>query len=194
MSKPDYLKYDGRRPEPPYETEQDRADATPSELPGLPEEPVGRMFSIAKGYPGDLLAALDEWQAYARALRSRLVEQGEEIERLSGLLEKKIDAAGDRVMAMTDEQIAAALRLEGRDPEDVSKIGKLITEKVLLQHDLERAESALREARETEREMCIKKCDEIWAAENMSKHVSQSACQAARSAISKCMMAIRSMT
>jgi hypothetical protein len=63
-----------------------------------------------------------------------------------------------------------------------------------LKQRAERAESALMEAREKEREKCIKKCDEIWAAENMSKHVSQSACQAARSAISKCMMAIRSMT
>jgi hypothetical protein len=99
--------------------------ATPSELPGLPEEPPV-IFTAGKwSYQGDATTPPSEHDsreldaAAWHKLRSRLVEQGEEIERLK--------ASGDRHFKL---RIEAELRAD-------------------------RAESALREAREKERERCI---------------------------------------
>jgi hypothetical protein len=172
--------------------------ATPSELPGLPEEP--HYLKQLRTLTGAKTTALNEALAYIDALRSRLVEQGEEIEAALKLLNpvspdetllgaiKNVLQAKQTAIENYQFMVNRAERAESASGDRHFKL------RIEAELRADRAESALREARETEREMCIKKCDEIWAAENMSKHVSQSACQAARSAISKCMMAIRSMT
>jgi hypothetical protein len=58
-----------------FEVNFEPMTATPSELPGLPEEPRREDYVLDYLYFVDL-------RKYIDALRSRLVEQGEEIERL----------------------------------------------------------------------------------------------------------------
>lgn len=50
-------------------------------------------------------------------------------------LERAVDENMEKVLKMTDEQISAVTRLEGHDPDDVAKIGKLIAESVILRKD-----------------------------------------------------------
>lgn len=71
-----------------------------------------------------------------KVLRAKLME-------LERVLQQQIDEAGDRVMAMTDEQIKAINRLEGHDPADTAKIVEQIGEIVILTKRAERAEARL---------------------------------------------------
>lgn len=47
------------------------------------------------------------------------------IKELEGIVEKLTDSECDKIMAMTEEQISALHRMEGHDPEDIAKLGKL---------------------------------------------------------------------
>lgn len=56
--------------------------------------------------------------------------------------ERAIDATLEKILAASDDQIAATLRAEGHDPKDVATIAKQVGEIAILRHDLETARSA----------------------------------------------------
>jgi hypothetical protein len=129
--------------------------ATPSELPGLPEEPKLKTFK-------------EWWHECGGRLPTDITRREVAITAWSAAMEQ-IDALRSRLDRYFKLRIEAELRAD-------------------------RAESALREAREKERERCIEKCEGIASGEVMSKHISQQSCASARHAITKCIEAIRSMT
>lgn len=74
---------------------------------------------------------------------------------------QKLDEAMDTVMNATEDQINAALRLEGHDPKDVSTIGRQVCEIALLKHELTRERSAREEAeRDAERYRWLRQLDD----------------------------------
>ena len=51
----------------------------------------------------------------------------------------------EKILAMTDDQIHALCRLEGRDPKDEAKIAKQVCEVALLKYELARERELLRD-------------------------------------------------
>jgi hypothetical protein len=138
--------------------------ATPSELPGLPEEPPV-IFTAGKwSYQGDATTPPSEHDsreldaAAWHKLRSRLVEQGEEIAQLR------------REMSLIAVIVGRSKDGTGRDT-DWFELADEVRQKIVSYEKeadrltaqylgmKQRAESALREAREKERERCAKFLD-----------------------------------
>ena len=64
----------------------------------------------------------------------------EELIEARATIERLLDSEQDKIMAMSEDQINAALRLEGRDPEDVARLGKQAAKLALLTVEKESVE------------------------------------------------------
>jgi hypothetical protein len=78
---------------------------------------------------GESLAAYaDAWEAEraasAEEARKLPTVMGARIEELEEALQQSIDSNVDKIMAMTDDQVAALTRLDGSNPEDSARLGK----------------------------------------------------------------------
>lgn len=91
------------------------------------------------------------------ALATKLAEAQQITDRLT-------ESECDKIMAMTDDQIAAALRLEGRDPKDVATISRQAMEIATLRVELTAALAHAKsgDVAERVREACAKVCDAVW--------------------------------
>lgn len=103
---------------------------------GVPTDPPGKMREEGCRVGQRLKYIADQREA----ARARIVE-------LAAALDTLRDENIDKVMAMSDEQISALLRSEGRDPDDVAKLTRQVCTIAALRIRVAKLETALRQWR-----------------------------------------------
>lgn len=92
-------------------------------------------------------ASRDEegWKKAWQESTDREIEKDKRIAELEAQLKELLDSdsALDKVLTMTDEQVSALIRTEGRSPDDVSTIGKLCFDKAKLTVRIKELEARL---------------------------------------------------